>query len=107
MKLVIIGAGNVATHLGKAFQKAGHEILQVYSRSESSAKELARKLKCKSATDISDLNSKADIYLIAVSDSSIAEVVKHLYNRKLESGSHKPLFIHTSGSISINVFDKK
>lgn len=44
MKIVLIGAGNVATHLGQALAKAGHQITQVYSRTEASAKELAEKL---------------------------------------------------------------
>ena len=31
-KVVLIGAGNVATHLGDALLRAGYQILQVYSR---------------------------------------------------------------------------
>ena len=104
MKLVLIGAGNVATHLGKAFQKAGHEILQVYSRSEPSAKGLAKKLKCGFTVDISQINPKGDIYLIAVSDNSIKDVVQNLANVKT---IRKPVFLHTSGSVSIDVFGKK
>jgi thioredoxin reductase len=44
MKIVLIGAGNVATHLGIALQKAGCLILQVYSRTEESASALADRL---------------------------------------------------------------
>ena len=36
-KIVLIGAGNVATHLGKEFLKKGMNIVQIYSRTESSA----------------------------------------------------------------------
>jgi predicted short-subunit dehydrogenase-like oxidoreductase (DUF2520 family) len=107
MKLVLIGAGNVATHLGKAFKKAGHEILQVYSRSEASAKGLAKKLKCGYTVDANQINPGGDVYLIAVSDNSIKDVIQVLSNRKLESAKRQPLFIHTSGSISISVFEKK
>jgi predicted short-subunit dehydrogenase-like oxidoreductase (DUF2520 family) len=107
MKLVLIGAGNVATHLGKAFKKAGHEILQVYSRSEASAKDLAKKLKCSFTADAQEINPKGDIYLIAVSDNSIKDVVQLLYNRNLQTVNRKPIFIHTSGSIPISVFEKK
>jgi predicted dinucleotide-binding enzyme len=32
MKIVLIGSGNIATHLGKAFSDAGHQIVQVYSK---------------------------------------------------------------------------
>jgi 3-hydroxyisobutyrate dehydrogenase-like beta-hydroxyacid dehydrogenase len=31
-RIALIGAGNVATHLGVALQKAGWNIVQVYSR---------------------------------------------------------------------------
>ena len=43
-RIVLIGAGNVATHLGMALQAKGCEIVQVYSRTESSASELAERL---------------------------------------------------------------
>ena len=46
MKIVLIGAGNLATNLGKALFRAGHEIVQVYSRTEASASELAEVLQC-------------------------------------------------------------
>ena len=38
MKVTLIGAGNVATQLGKALKKAGIIINQVYSHTEISAK---------------------------------------------------------------------
>ena len=41
MKIVLIGAGNLATNLGKALLSAGHDIIQVYSRTMESAYHLA------------------------------------------------------------------
>ena len=41
MKIIMIGAGNLATCLGKALLDAGHDILQVYSRTQESASALA------------------------------------------------------------------
>ena len=43
-KIVLIGAGNVATHLGSALCGAGCDVVQVYSRTKESAMELADKL---------------------------------------------------------------
>ena len=43
-RIVLIGAGNVATHLGLSLQAKGCEIVQVYSRTEGSASELAERL---------------------------------------------------------------
>jgi len=37
MKIVWIGAGNLATQLGEALHRAGHETLQVFSRTMASA----------------------------------------------------------------------
>jgi predicted short-subunit dehydrogenase-like oxidoreductase (DUF2520 family) len=103
MKLVLIGAGNVATYLGKAFKKAGHDVLQIYSRSESSTKGLAKKLSCPFTTDIKKINPKAEFYIIAVSDNSIPDVVRS-FNLPLNIN---PIVLHTSGSVSIKVFGKK
>jgi 3-hydroxyisobutyrate dehydrogenase-like beta-hydroxyacid dehydrogenase len=41
MKIIFIGAGNLATQLAKALLKAGHDIVQVYSRTMESASTLA------------------------------------------------------------------
>ena len=40
--IVFVGAGNLATHLAKAFYRKGFRIVQVYSRTEESAKALAQ-----------------------------------------------------------------
>ena len=41
MKVILIGAGNLATHLGKAIFAAGHDVVQVFSRTMQSATALA------------------------------------------------------------------
>lgn len=94
----IIGAGNVATHLYKAFKKAENiTISQWYSRD-------LRHLKTfKNTVSITDQLSElelADIYIIAVSDDAIATVSEQLpfENR---------LVVHTSGSVGIYDLDKK
>ena len=42
--IVLIGAGNLATNLAKALYRKGFRIVQVYSRTEESARELAQKV---------------------------------------------------------------
>lgn len=98
--IVVVGAGNVATHLGYAFQKAGNNVLQVYSRTEKAAKNLALKLKSSFTTDLKKLEQNADIYILAVRDDAISEI---LNNVKLQNG----IWLHTSGSISIDTFKGK
>ena len=41
MKIVFVGAGNLATNVARALKDAGHEITQVYSRTQASADALA------------------------------------------------------------------
>ena len=45
--VVILGAGNVATHLAQALKIKGVKITCIYSRSEDSAKQLADKINTK------------------------------------------------------------
>ncbi len=104
MKIVIIGSGNVATQLGKALKDAGHEILQVYSRSKSSSKTLAKKLSCDSTNDLKNISRQAEVYIIAVSDSAIPEVLRAIRNTKYKIKN--TIVLHTSGSVSIDAFEK-
>ncbi len=100
MKIVFIGAGNVATHLSLALRKAKHDILQVYSRSASSAKELSQKLKCGYTTTVNEISFKGDVYIVSISDHAIKGFLKSF---PLKS----KIILHTSGSVAMNVFGRK
>lgn len=78
MDIVIIGSGNVAAVLGRKFKAAGHTIAQIVSRNASSASALAYEWDTESANYISLLQKNADVYIIAVPDDAIAEVVSDL-----------------------------
>jgi len=95
-KIVLIGAGNVATHLGLAFLKHDLNIVQVYSRTELSANILASKLNAVPATRPEEIITGADLYIISVSDDAVVELVK-----KINFGE-SPV-VHTSGTVPINV----
>jgi len=96
MKVVIIGSGNVATVLGRKILKAGHEISQVISRNKEHARQLAGELKCGYASALEDIRSDSDIYVIAVSDSSLSEIANKLF-------LDKKLVVHTAGSVPKDV----
>src|SRR5690606_5443227 len=85
-------AGNVATHLFKAFQKTETiSVVQWYSRHLSVVKPF------KTAVDITDDLSQlkeADVYILAVSDDAIE-------NLALELPFENRLVVHTSGSVSV------
>lgn len=97
MKAVIIGAGNVGTHMAIALKQQGVHIQQIVSRTMKSAVELASKMECAFTTDISEIYTQADIYFVCVSDRAIQQVI-----RQLKVGDK--LVIHASGSIGIDVF---
>lgn len=99
MNIVIIGSGNTAAVLGRKFIKAGHKILQVVSRNASAASELAYEWDTESVNYQTVINRQADVYLVAVSDNAIAEVVYDL---------HFPgkVVAHTAASVPANVLEK-
>jgi len=96
MRICLIGAGNLATQLGLALSENGHTIVQVWSRTLKSAAKLAAKLKCQYTTDISLIYYETDIYIIAVSDQAIEEVLaKRLWGTAL--------VVHTAGSTPMSI----
>lgn len=93
--IVLFGAGNVATHLFKAFSLAKNfEVVQVYNHKEP-ALDYFRKA-VKTTTDLSQI-VPADIYLLAVKDEAIPGLAKKLFPTNA-------LIAHTSGGTSIDVF---
>jgi len=97
MTIVILGSGNVATHLGKAFHTFGHQILQVYSRDKANAEALASLLNADAVDTITDVTDKADFYLIAVADQAIEQVVDQL------AEPITGIVVHCSGATNSNV----
>lgn len=95
MRITIIGAGNVATHLALALKKAGHEIVQIYNRSNDAGQELAYTVGAKFTSDVAELIN-ADVYVIAVKDDAIEEVAKQLKGKG-------QVLAHTSGTRSKDV----
>jgi len=98
IRLTIIGSGNVAQHLIKAFSASSLvEIVQAFSRKKEALTHLLDAEKI--ITDFSALK-ETDLYIISVSDNAISEVSKQIpFENKL--------VVHTSGTTSIDVLDSK
>ena len=92
--IVLIGAGNVAHHLGYRLVEKGHQIVQVFSRKKTKAKKLAQRLNCDYTNDLGKVNPEANLYILAVNDEAI-EVVASQLSSILNS---KALVVHTSGA---------
>lgn len=86
MNVLIIGEGNVGSHLYRAFNESGVEAFNISSR----------KLKG------TPLAHNADIILLAVSDGAIPEVARQLSS---ELPDFKGVVAHTAGSVGINALD--
>ena len=96
MDIVILGSGNVAAVLGRKFKAAGHTILQVVSRNASAASKLAYEWDTESANYPSIAKRNADVYIIAVSDDAIDDVIKDM---KLPG----KVVAHTAASVSKDI----
>lgn len=99
MKIVLIGAGNLATNLGKALLAAGHDIVQVFSRTRESAVTLADVAGASPVTDIAMVRNDADIYIVSVKDSVVGDLLPLLCK-----GKETKVFVHTAGSLPLDVF---
>jgi predicted short-subunit dehydrogenase-like oxidoreductase (DUF2520 family) len=97
ISIVILGTGNVAKHLFKAFMAQEElEIVQVYARNPKTLSHFGANTK--TTSDLTKIEA-ADIYVLAVSDDAISHLSKEL---SLKKG----LLVHTSGSVSIKALPK-
>ena len=99
MKIVLVGAGNLATCLGRALMTAQHEILQVYSRTIVSAEALADIVNGQAVNDLSLLTDAADLYILSLKDNVLEEIIPQVCQ-----GRGARVFIHTAGSMPLDCF---
>lgn len=97
--IVIIGAGNMAWHLGHQFVKAGHKVVEVYNRSKIAGEALAEELDAAFASKPEDITRTADIYIVAVSDHGIDDIILTL---QLD----KQIVAHTSGAVPMTGMER-
>ncbi|KAA6302693.1 MAG: hypothetical protein EZS26_001200 [Candidatus Ordinivivax streblomastigis] len=98
-KIVLIGAGNVATQLGSALQKKGFPILQVYSQTLPSASALGKRLQADYTHQIQEINLHADLYIFAVKDSALSGLLNAF-------PQVDGLLVHTAGSLPMSIFEE-
>lgn len=96
--LILIGAGNLATQLGKTLVKNGYIVSQVFSRTEQSARTLSDQLHCEWTTSPEAIKDEADFYIFSVKDDALEDLIKDI------APGRKGIFLHTAGSMPIDVF---
>ena len=96
LRIVFIGAGNLATHLAEALQQNGYPVLMVYSRTEKSASLLAKKLGCRFTARIEEIDTSADLFFVALKDAAVQDVLTQI-------DFQNKLVVHCSGSLPLSV----
>ncbi len=97
MKVVLIGAGNLATRLSLALYKAGVRIIQVYSRTSAHAAELAARLDCSYTDKPEEVTAAGDLYIYSLKDEALPSVLPRIT-------PNRGLWVHTAGSMPMAVF---
>ena len=95
--IILIGSGNVATHLGLSLVKKGYKIVQVWSRKLKNAERLAKRLNS-NATDSINKLKHVDLYIVSVKDDVTESIITQLNRTNV---------VHTSGNLGINIFKNK
>lgn len=99
IKVVLLGAGNVAFHLYEVFSTHKEiELLQWYNRTVSKLSQYKNEVEV--TNDLKSLNTTADIYILAIPDDAIGTVSSQF-------NIENKLVVHTSGSVSVHELDKK
>lgn len=100
-RIVLIGAGNMATRLSLALYEQGYNFVQVYSRTIQSAQRLAQLLgNIPYTNNIETLYNDADLYLFSVSDNALPDLIEQM-------PANNALWVHTAGSVPLDVFVDK
>ena len=94
IKIVILGAGNVGTHLFRVFTQAKEvHVVQWYNRSLENIKQYPKEV---AITDQLGHLEEADVYLVALSDDAIPITANEL-------APLKGIVAHTAGSVPMDV----
>ena len=94
INVVLLGAGNVGTHLFRALMAAENiSLLQWYNRSDAALQEGKGKVE---TTTVIDELVEADLYLLSVSDVHLATLSEAL-------GERHGIVAHTAGSIPMEL----
>lgn len=95
-KIAILGTGNVANHLVPALENAGHTITEIYGRNIEDAEKLTEKVYVADAkSDLDFSESKAEIFILAVSDVAISDLADEIILPE------ESILVHTSGTVPL------
>ena len=97
MRVVLVGAGNVGTHLAYHLHSSRVKLVQIWSRTEVSARTLGERVEVPFTTTLDDLSADADLYIVAVPDHALPEILSLL------SLQRDRFIVHTSAGSSMEI----
>lgn len=98
IKVALIGCGNVAWHICAHLCRQKKIRLHVYNHRHSpSLESLRHEFNCQVFPDLGHIETDADYYILAVSDSKISETARKIKPHKVNA-----LLVHTSGSVDLD-----
>lgn len=97
--IVLIGAGNVAWHMGRRLLACRYNISFVYSRTAAKAEVLGRELNCPASSKLAEVPADADLYLLLVADGAIEKTASALQKYIAPTS----LVMHASGATPADV----
>lgn len=95
--IFLLGAGNLATHLGLKLRDSGYRVTTVFSRTIESARALAGRLGARPTDDPSWRDEEATILIFCLPDDVIPGILG-----RVNTGDR--ILIHTTGSVPSSVF---
>ena len=95
-RIVLVGAGNMATAIAYALKERGNAPVAVWSRTLESAALLGGRVECAFTDDLASL-PQADIVIISVADNALRDVAVAVAQRFPDA-----LLLHTAGSVPMD-----
>ena len=102
MKIGFIGAGKVGYSLSKWINAKHNNVLGIYSKDINDAIDCSRFSISEYYSSMNELICDCDTLFLTVNDDSIKDIVEELIKLNVKN----KILIHTSGSLSTDVFDK-
>lgn len=103
LRIAIVGSGRVGAVLGSAWRRAGHTIVGVTARSDTSRLRAEALLPGVPIADVSTITREADLVFIAVPDRELASVVEDLAaSGALRAGQ---FVVHPAGRYGLDVLE--
>ena len=98
-RIIIVGAGNIAWHLGHALKAGDYDITGIIGRNHVTGEELAAELDTVWNSSLAIPRGSCDLLFLAVNDSALKDVAEQLE-------VSDAIVVHTAGSISIETLKR-